>query len=199
MNSPAPIPLAVAVLAGGRSSRMGRDKAALTWEGERLVDRQLRLVAQLQPAQVLLSVQAGAEPGRTDVEVVPDRLAQRGPLGALEALWARVAVPHLLVVAVDMPFLAVGLLAELRARCTPAAGVVPTIDGRPEPLAAIYPRRCAERLPALLRTGRGAMRDLIEPAVAAGELQLWPVPAEWVPAFANWNRPEDLPPGAASA
>lgn len=196
---PTPIPLAAAVLAGGRSSRMGRDKAGLMWQGERLVDRQLRLVAQLRPAQILLSVPAGADLGCAEGEVVPDRLTQRGPLGALEALFARVAVPHLLVVAVDMPFLTVELLAELHARCTPLAGVVPMVDGRPEPLAAIYPCGCAGRLPGLLRTGRGAMRDLIEPAAAAGELQLWPVPAAWVPAFTNWNRPEDLPPGAGSA
>lgn len=199
MNLPAPITLAAAVLAGGRSSRMGRDKALLRWQGERLIDRQLALLESIRPQRRLLSAASGVDYGRPEIETVPDRIAHRGPLGALEALFARIEATHLLVVAVDMPFLTAGVLAELSARCTPTTGVVPLCDGRPEPLAAIYPRACARRLPELLASGRGAMRDLIEPAAAAGELHLWPVPAAAWPAFANWNRPDDLPDGSAFA
>lgn len=198
MSAPSPISLAAAVLAGGRSSRMGRDKALLRWEGERLIDRQLALVDALRPHRRLLSTGPGTDYGRPEIETVPDLRADRGPLGAFEALFARIDTSHLLVVAVDMPYLTVGLLEELRVRCTRAAGVVPLCDGRLEPLAAIYPRTCARRLPELLRSGRGAMRDLIEPAVAAGEISLWPVPAEKWGKFANWNRPEDLPAGSGS-
>lgn len=193
MSDPSAITFAAAVLAGGRSVRMGRDKAGLVWQGERLLDRQIRLVTALAPRQRFVSARPDSNAGPPGIEVVVDRHEGRGPLGALEALMARMETTHLLVVAVDMPCLTVEVLEALCAQCAPDTGVVPVLAGHLEPLAAVYPACCARRLPGLLRSGRGAMRDLIKPSVAAGELLLWSVPDQWTPQFANWNRPEDLP------
>lgn len=192
MNGTAIPELAAAVLAGGRSRRMGRDKALMEWRGERLLDRQLRLLKALGPAHLFLSTRLGVSYDGLDVPLVFDREEDRGPLGALDALFARSRASHFLIVAVDMPQLTFDVLQVLLARCTPHTGVVPQQGDEFEPLAAVYPRACAARLPALLRHGRGAMHDLIQPALAAGELAAWTVPNDWSSAFANWNKPDDL-------
>lgn len=191
MNEPQ-LTLAAAVLAGGRSSRMGRDKALLPWRGERLVDRQLRLLGSLRPERLMLSVRSGADYGRPEIETVPDLQRDRGPLGGLEALLERSPATHLLVIAVDMPMLSVDFLRALVARCAPGRGVVPRHGGGLEPLAAIYPRECGARFTRIWRERRGAMHALVAAAAAAGELNLWDVPPRWEDIFANWNRPEDV-------
>lgn len=186
------VTLAAAVLAGGRSSRMGADKALLAWRGERLVDRQLRLLGRLRPDWLMVSVRPGVDYGRADIAIVPDLQPDLGPLGGLEALLAGSPATHLLVVAVDMPRLTLGFLRALRARCAPGRGVVPRHDGGVEPLAAIYPRECAARFAGIRGERHGAMHALVAAAAAAGEVELWDVPPRWEGVFANWNRPEDV-------
>ena len=97
------------VLAGGRSRRMGSDKALLSWRGETLLSHMQHCLRASGASRVLVS---GAY---ADCEAVPDRFAGLGPLGGLasvvETLPDDVA---LLVVPVDMPLLDPHLLRYLR-------------------------------------------------------------------------------------
>ena len=74
--------MSAAVLAGGKSSRMGRDKAALPFGGGTLLTYQARKLRALGVKELLLSGAAEAVPG---ARLVPDLLPGRGPLGGLHA------------------------------------------------------------------------------------------------------------------
>jgi molybdopterin-guanine dinucleotide biosynthesis protein A len=72
------------ILAGGKSSRMGRDKAGLPLEGRTLLERQAELVRSLQPVELFLS--GGAKDhSLADGQLLRDNFANRGPLAGIEA------------------------------------------------------------------------------------------------------------------
>jgi molybdopterin-guanine dinucleotide biosynthesis protein A len=103
------------VLAGGRSSRMGRDKAQLTWNGRMLLDRQLDTLREAGVDRALVSGH------RTGYDAVADIEPDRGPLGGLASIAA--SMEHeadLLVIPVDMPLVTPAALARL-GRARPAA------------------------------------------------------------------------------
>lgn len=95
------------VLAGGRSSRMGRDKALLPWRGRRLIDYAVDTLRQTGCARVLVS---GNYAG---YQCVADQFPDRGPLGGLASVAQVVRNGLLLVVAVDQPLLTPALLRLL--------------------------------------------------------------------------------------
>ena len=90
------------VLAGGNSRRMGRDKTALEFEGQTLLQRTVALLQTVFP-QVLVSVRSY----RQDVSVpqVIDAYPDAGPLAGLCAGLAKADTPWVFAVAADMPFL----------------------------------------------------------------------------------------------
>jgi len=165
--------LAAIVLAGGRSSRMGRDKATLVWAGELAVRRVARLARAAGAAQVMV---AGGDHG---LPFIPDPVAHAGPVGGLLA--AAAAMPdaaRLLVLAVDAPTLSPLDLAPLLA--APAAGAV----YRGQPLPMLIARHA---LPAALDPGTPLRRlaeiaglaELSPEAAALARLRGANTPAEW--------------------
>lgn len=171
---------------------MGQDKALLVVDGERLIDRQLDLLSTLDPAEFVISGRAGQEYGCPGVLVVNDDVAEQGPLGGLAAIFAATTSPHVLVVAVDLPAISPYFLSELCALRASDRGAVPRTARGWEPLIAIYPRVCVERIHQHLREGRLAMQDFVTAAAAAGEIKALKVTAEDEPSLVNWNRPEDI-------
>ena len=108
-----------AVLLGGASSRMGRDKALLEWEGEALVVRQARLLASLFDEVLLVGGEPpAAAPGRRVQDVPGARSALRGIVGALGAA----STPWVLVTATDLPALSADLVLDQSGGTTGIAG-----------------------------------------------------------------------------
>jgi molybdenum cofactor guanylyltransferase len=87
------------VLAGGRSQRMGADKAGLIWKGRRLLDHAVALLTAAGCSRVVVS---GDHAG---YEHIQDRYPERGPLGGLTSVAEQVVQTRWLVVAVDQPLL----------------------------------------------------------------------------------------------
>ncbi len=144
------------VLAGGRSSRFGRDKALLEIDGETLLQR---TVARLREACGEALIIGPPERGQQapDTPVVQDEIPGIGPLGGIAtALRARPG-RSVLVVAVDMPFLSVPLLRHLAGMAAEADVVLPVVGGRGQQLHAVYGPAC---LPA------------IEGQIAAGDYKI---------------------------
>lgn len=104
------------VLAGGRSSRMGSDKAGLPWRGQPLWEHMRDLLRQAGAARVLVS---GPYP---EPDGLPDRQPGLGPLGALLTLAQTQADGVYLLVPVDMPLLTVALIERLAAAAPHRAG-----------------------------------------------------------------------------
>lgn len=143
------------VLAGGQSSRMGRDKAALIWaDGRSFLDRAVHLLEQAGCARVIVS---GERPG---YDCVPDRWPEQGPLGGIASVLA--ACPELngplLIVPVDMPQLEISDLVPLQKAAPGRDGAV--FRGLPLPMVLGHERRTRETIMAQLRAGRRALKDL---------------------------------------
>lgn len=105
------------LLAGGRSSRMGTDKALLPWSNGTLLTHMHALLCAAGTAQVIVS---GTRPS---VDGVPDALPDTGPMGALAQLVPRLNDGTWLIVPVDMPLLSQGLIDALLATTSTCACV----------------------------------------------------------------------------
>jgi molybdopterin-guanine dinucleotide biosynthesis protein A len=186
--------LAAALLAGGRSTRMGSDKALLSIEFEGksclLWEKQLQLLTDAAPGELLFS--GPARPGLPpDLKVLRDQWEPAGPLGGIATCLQSMRAEFLLVLAVDLPFMNKACLAELiRSALLRQSGIVPVLDGYFEPLVAIYPKRA---LPIALDRIQRKQLKLQEFVVELQSKQLissWTVLPEFVKSFANWNHPD---------
>ena len=171
------------VLAGGRSSRMGRDKALLPWAGQTVLAAVLRAVEQA-AGQVILIAPARRYPS-PGCPVIPDLRPGLGPLAGLETALSVTGDEWNLVVACDMPRLTAPLLARLLADAAAcdADCLIPTTPNGSHPLAAVYHRRCLPAVSRALDEGNLRLLD----ALARVRSAPWPVPPADEPQFANLN------------
>jgi molybdopterin-guanine dinucleotide biosynthesis protein A len=187
--------LAALILAGGRSRRMGQNKALLRLrpDGPTLIELVLRAVAPLTD-RILVSTNAPDAYAWLRVPLVPDRFAGCGPLAGLEAGLTANSAGHLILLGCDMPFVATDLLRYLASLRDEAAAVVPlNRAGQPEPLCAVYSQACLPVIRARLAAGRYQMSGWLDAVpvrfVPAGELE--PVDPG-LRSFRNLNTPADL-------
>jgi len=175
------------VLVGGRSSRMGRDKALLPFRGGALVESVAREVAAAAGSAVLVG--NSARYARFGYAVIPDRYPGEGPLGGILTALAHTTAEWNLVVACDMPALSAELLRQIldaAAVQSAADALVPTGPaGLPEPLCAAYHRRACAALERAFANGERK----ITAAFSGMPVVLWPM-AEMAQ-FQNVNTPED--------
>ncbi len=189
---PAAPPFDAALLAGGRSSRLGRDKAFLEWRGGALYAVQLRRLSALAPGRLWLSTRAGQPFPEVlaGVSRIVDDPPDLGPIGGLRSVLAASRAERVLVLAVDLPRMETDYLASLLAQ---GGGVAPRSDRGWEPLAAVYPREAMLALvEEALASGRRRLQDLLDEAEVRGIVRAVPVADGDAALFANLNTPEDL-------
>lgn len=179
------------ILAGGRSTRMGQDKALLRVDGETLVARQVRRVRASGAVDVLVSGRAEVDYGPVDARVVYDDLPDLGPLAGIARGLAEVRSPLLLVLAVDMAEVADDWLR--RGRALDGVGLVARLPSGLEPLAAWYPRAASALAAGRLHAGNRAVRGFAEACIDAGLMQVVDLEGEPARGFSSWNEPHDLP------
>lgn len=183
------------VLAGGRSSRMGRDKATLVVGGRTLARRAADLLGRVCPDVVVADRGRGVVPEVRSVADGPGAGPAAGLLGAARAAPGRA----LLALACDLPGVPAGLLGELvaLARRTGAHLALPRSPRGPEPLAAVYGPEALAALDERVAAGELTLVGLLERrdlrvALLEGEaLERFGDLAE---VFRNVNTPEDLDP-----
>lgn len=183
-NSPA-----VLILAGGRSTRMGTDKAALTLEGKTLLQRAVDFWRGAMPeAKIYISVgQHSPQELPEGTAAISDLAPNLGPLSGLQAAFHATDATMLYVSAVDMPLLKREALDHLNRHRSGAEDIcVFQRKGNPEPLFGCYRRSCINRIDEMLSQGNCRMRDLIDSLSAT----LIPLPDEtWL---TNVNTPEEF-------
>jgi molybdopterin-guanine dinucleotide biosynthesis protein A len=180
------------LLAGGRSRRMGTDKALVEFHGARLAERGLRILRSVCDDVVVASGD-GSRLASLGAPQVADAAPDSGPLGGIVAGLEAAATDLVAVVAVDMPFASAGVLRLLAGRWSGEDAAVPVTDRGPEPLHAVYARSAAPALRRLLESGVLAMNRVLELIDTLGvEEREWRA-ADPSGRFAlNVNRPEDL-------
>jgi molybdopterin-guanine dinucleotide biosynthesis protein A len=165
MNAP-PAPLFGLVLAGGRSTRMQRDKAAIEYQaGETQLDVAVKLLAP-RVERVFVSVRAeqSGESARAGYAQILDRGDVEGPIAGISAALAEHPQVAWLVLACDLPFLDAATLDKLiaaRNTASDATAFRSSHDGLPEPLCAIYEPRARAAIAAHIAGGRNCPRKFL--------------------------------------
>ncbi len=181
------------LLVGGKSSRMGRDKALLPFGGIPLSRALAGLVERAAGCAVLVG-NPQLEP-LAGYPAIPDLYPGQGPLGGILTALEHTTSDWNLVVACDMPGLSAEFLAGLvdAATRSDAAALLPVgPSGRPEPLCAVYHRRA--RVPLGRAFARGVRKITAALEDAGIAVCLWP--AGQADVFQNVNTPEDWAPWA---
>ncbi len=176
------------LLAGGKSSRMGRDKALLEIEGEPLWRRQLATLRQLSPARLMI---AGPAFAGCDCQILRDEIPNAGPLAGVAAGLRHCTTSHLIVLAIDLPEMTADFFRALLADCGEGEGIVPRAATVFEPLAAIYPVRAATLAASCLRAGEFSMQNFVRRALAENLIRPREIAPNELALFTNLNTPAD--------
>lgn len=184
--------LTVAIQAGGKSSRMGRDKSFVLFQGRPLIEVVRAAVEGLGDELILVTNKPDAY-AHLGLPMVSDLYPETGPLGGIYTALHHAAHPHVLTVACDMPWLNRPLLAYMAGLRGSADVIVPRWDKFPEPLHAVYSRACLEPIRDKLEAqmykitafyGRVAVRFLDR-----AEIERFDPDGR---SFVNVNTPDDL-------
>jgi len=180
------------LLAGGKSRRMGRDKATIEWRGRPLWEWQIEKLRALRAEKIFLSMQSDVLWRPADVELLPDVPPSRGPLSGLAAALASTEADHLLALAVDMPFMSTEHLRLLCGLADNGMGVIPMIDGRAEPLSAIYPKEARAVFVEALQSDNLSLQPIVASLVASNMLRVMPVSGLACRLYKSVNEPRDV-------
>ena len=184
--------ISAVLLAGGGSSRMGQDKATMSLRGEPLWKHQLDLLRRIRPNELLVSARTDPRWRPRDTTFVSDQRPACGPLGGIAAALIYISADHLLVLAIDVPFMSDSYLRNLCRAIKVGQGVVPTINGRAEPLVAIYPREATDEFKRALSGSDFSLQPLVRNLIGGGKLTPIEASVEERSLFHNLNQPQDL-------
>ena len=149
--------IAVVIQAGGRSSRMGQNKALMDIQGKSVIERTCDRIGNLGSHIFIVTDLPNLFTFLPGVQVIPDLYPGRGPLGGFVTVFDSVLFPFIIMCACDMPFanpdlfqLALNKLVDQQVDV-----VIPKMRGRLEPLHAVYRRETCIN-PARQRFASGA-------------------------------------------
>ena len=184
----------VAILAGGESRRMGRDKGRIVVDGEPLIERTLRLVRSVGCEAMVIGRTKPTEGPGGATRFVMDRQPGLGPLGGLVTALDEVSQQGgdaTILLPCDLPKLTAALLRHLVEHLPGASarnGTALFHDNRIEPLASLYRTTILDDNPDLVAKENRSLRHLIE----QGDFGRLDLLGAHVDALHNANRPEDL-------
>jgi molybdopterin-guanine dinucleotide biosynthesis protein A len=186
------------ILAGGKSTRLGRDKASEQLLGVSLLQRVVSSVERLAGEIIVVSAAGQKLPAlkvSLPIRTIEDVHAEFGPLGGIYSGLRAVTAPYALTVACDMPLLQPTLLSGLlRLATDDYDAVIPTNElALPEPLCAVYNRRCLAAIESQLSAGALKVALFLDKVrvryVAPPQWRAWDPDGV---SFLNVNREKDL-------
>jgi molybdopterin-guanine dinucleotide biosynthesis protein A len=191
MDTPS-IDLTAFILAGGKSTRMGTDKAFVRLDGQTLIERMLQVARKIAPEVAVVG-----DPTKFAklARVVGDEFPNCGPLGGIHAALSSSSTDWNLILAVDVPFVTPAFLEFLIATSRESSATVTVVRTREglQPLCAIYRRAFVSSAERALRNGHYKVDALFSESdlrvIDETELRASGFSAEL---FHNLNTPEDL-------
>ncbi|HZS26927.1 MAG TPA: molybdenum cofactor guanylyltransferase [Candidatus Angelobacter sp.] len=180
------------VLAGGKSTRMGQDKATLTLNGRTLLEHALVALRQV---CCDVSILGKYELYGTLAPVYEDIYPGCGPLGGIHTALSNAQTPYSLIIAVDTPFLMPEFLSYLaeRAIASDAVVITPEIDDYTQPLSTVYSLDFLPIAEKAIKAGNYKIVPLFPRdqtlVIKEAELRRFAFSAEM---FENLNTPEDM-------
>jgi molybdopterin-guanine dinucleotide biosynthesis protein A len=129
--------VSIAIQAGGRSRRMGQDKALIPLGGKRLIEHVIDRLQDLSDDLFITTNQSQALED-LNLRLVPDEIPGQGAIFGLRTALKAARHEHVLVVACDMPFVQRNLVEHLLSLVDHADVIIPELDGNYEPMLAVY-------------------------------------------------------------
>jgi molybdopterin-guanine dinucleotide biosynthesis protein A len=181
------------ILAGGKNSRIGRNKAFIRLpNGQTILQNSINILQDIFPEIIIVANRKEAY-REFEVPVVEDLIKECGPLGGVFTGLCHAASQRNFVTACDMPFISPALIRLLLAEGGTNDVVIPEVEGRVEPLFAVYSKSCIPTIFEHLQRRDFKMRE------ALAQLRVRRVGAAAVDlvdpqhlSFFNINAPEDL-------
>jgi molybdopterin-guanine dinucleotide biosynthesis protein A len=180
------------ILAGGKNLRMGKNKAFLEINGQRIIDRTKQLFVDLFD-EVFLVANSTLDYLDLNLRVVSDLFPGGGALGGIYSGLFHASHSHAFVAACDMPFLNKALISHLSALSPGYDIVIPKMEDGWQPLHAVYSPKCLPFMEDLLQKKNLKIIDFF-PKVKKREVtteEILPFDPQLV-SFLNINTPEDL-------
>lgn len=174
-----------AILAGGQSKRMGRDKATMSVGDMRLVEHVYTKVRPIFDEIFMISSNHDSIAG-VDAPVFKDVLPHRSPLVGIISALLYSRTPYVFVVACDMPFLDQDLIRSMIGAIRGEDIIIPKTPVGYEALHAIYGRSCLSPMLRLIDSGRFRVRDIFP------YVNMQPFGVGTISFFTNVNTEEDL-------
>ena len=181
------------ILAGGKNSRMGINKAFLEIDGTRLIDNILAVYQKIFPEIIIVTNDPLSYTEFSDTVVVTDIYKEKGALGGIYTGLFYATYDYSFVAACDMPFLNEDFIIYLTEQTDKFDIVVPELPEGFQPLHAIYSRNCLSHIKKLL------IADKLKIAGFYKEVRLLCISEEKIKPFnkdrrlfLNINTPEDL-------
>jgi molybdopterin-guanine dinucleotide biosynthesis protein A len=193
----APANVSGVILAGGKSKRMGVNKALLVLEGASIIERVIENLGQILSEIIVVTNDlesfADLDPGDIPIKMVKDIHPGVGALGGLHSGLYHAAEDLVFVCACDMPFIDPGLVEYIIDAAKGYDAAVPVIGRYYEPLMAAYSKTCIESIEKQIGLGKKKIkyffRDVRLRKIAEAELRR--IDGELLSLF-NINSPEDL-------
>ena len=183
--------VSAAIMAGGKSKRMGQDKAWIELDGEPLIRRVANVLAQV--ADEVIIVANDPKYATLGLRVVPDRFPNGGALGGIATGVSAATHDRVLVAACDMPFLSAEVWRVLLDHRYEADVVIPKIGGEFETLHALYTKACVAPMERALAAGKMRVISFFdEVRVQPIEERELRIADPTLRSFTNVNTPEEL-------
>jgi molybdenum cofactor guanylyltransferase len=183
--------LSACIIAGGRSSRFGSDKALYPYRGRPLIEWVIEAVRPAIP-EIFIAADDAERFAYLGLPCYPDEIPGMGSLGGVYTALRRAGTGRVFVVACDMPSLSTDLVRHMAALSTAFDVTVPLVRGEFEPLHAVYARPCIGHVEKCIHEGRRRIISFFEHvsvrSVTEEEIRRYGEPDRL---FMNINYPED--------
>ena len=179
------------VLAGGKSLRMGTDKALLVLDGRPLI---AHVASTLQAVceHVVLSANDSQLYQFLGLETIEDDYAERGPLGGIYSALAHSLTPAVFILACDTPYVSPELVRYIVDYHSDADAKIPSMKGNLHPLCGMYRRDCLTTIQERLENQQNRVQDLLS-VIPTEIIPISPaLPFYKENLFANLNNPIDV-------
>lgn len=183
----------VAIMAGGKSSRMGRNKALIKIGQQTILERIIVATGQLTPSETILITNTPDIYADFALPMLSDIVPDRGALGGIYTALYQSKTQYTLVIACDMPFVSADVLRLLLAQADDFDAIVPTVKGYPQGLHALYSHTCLDIIRQRIETNRLKVSDMYDDLQVKflDEQAISQVDRSGI-ALMNVNTPEDL-------
>lgn len=180
--------VSVVILAGGKSSRMGQDKASLPWGDQDIIHNIIDCMEKISQDILVISNQPRTLP--STVRVLTDIIPQCGPLSGIHSGLYHAKAPTIFVISCDMPFVVPEAALTIIKYATDKRwdAVIPVYHGRNQPLFACYQKSCLAVIEHALYTGNfrvSSLCNLLRSFYVSEEM--WPSTVNLELLFKNLN------------